>query len=325
MSRYKVFVTRPLPPVAEPLIERLREMCEVEIWHSMEEPAPTAEKIRALDGLTTYGHEPITDAMMASAPNLKVISNIGVGHDHIDSEAARRRGIAVGNTPGVLSGATADMTFALLLAGARLLGPSSRYVRARRWRSYDPNLFWGSEVHHSTIGIVGMGRIGYEVAKRARGFDMTILYYKRNRREDWERELGMRYAPLNELLEASDFVTLHAPMSPETEGMIGAAELKRMKRTAVLVNAARGGVVNHAALYEALTTGEIAAAALDVTEPEPLPLESPLIDLDNCFIAPHLGSATVETRLKMITMALENLTAGLNGKPLPYSALERTL
>ena len=322
MKQSRAYVTRPLPAEADPLIADLRERCDLEIWHSMETPAPTAEKIRTLDGLMTYGHEPITDAMMASAPNLKVISNIGVGHDHIDSEAARRRGIAVGNTPGVLSGATADMTFALLLAAARQIAPSSRYVRAGEWRSYDPNLFWGQEVNRAAIGIVGMGRIGFEVAKRARGFDMTVLYHKRTRREDWEAELGMRYAGLEELLRVSDFVTLHMPMSDETRGMIGAPELALMKPTAILVNAARGGVLDHDALYEALAGGQIGGAALDVTEPEPLPPDSPLLELDNCLIVPHLGSAAVETRMRMMRMAGENLLAGLNGEPLPYSVLE---
>ena len=222
----RVFITRPIP---DQILSKLEEICDVEMWHTSEIPAPTTEKIHELDGLLTYGHEPITDEMMASAPNLKVISNMGVGYDHIDTVAAKSRGIEVGNTPDVLSDTTADMTFALLLSIARNVVPSNGFVRSKQWTFYDPNIFWGQEIHHATIGIVGMGRIGYAVAKRALGFDMKVLYFKRNRRADWEEELGIEYATLDQLLESSDFVTLHPPMSSETHHLIGKKELVMMK------------------------------------------------------------------------------------------------
>ena len=312
----RVFITRPIP---DQILSKLEEICDVEMWHTSEIPAPTTEKIHKLDGLLTYGHEPITDEMMASAPNLKVISNMGVGYDHIDTVAAKSRGIEVGNTPDVLSDTTADMTFALLLGAARNVVPSNGFVRSRKWTFYDPNIFWGQEIHHATIGIVGMGRIGYAVAKRALGFDMKVLYFKRNRRADWEEELGIEYATLDRLLESSDFVTLHPPMSSETHHLIGKKELVMMKPNAILVNIARGGVVDHDALYHALVNGEIAGAALDVTEPEPINTNHPLLSLDNILICPHLGSATVQTRMKMAQMAHDNLISGLNGDLLPYS------
>lgn len=318
-NRPRVFITRPIPDAN---VAKLRETCDVEMWHTSAVSAPTSEKIGALDGLMTYGHELITDDMMATASDLKVIANVGVGYDHIDAEAARARGIDVGNTPGVLSDATADMTFALLLAAARNVVPGNRLVQAGDWQYYDPNILWGQDVHGSTLGIVGMGRIGYAVAKRAVGFDMKVLYNKRTRRPDWEAELGVEYAELDDLLSRSDFITLHPPMSDETRHLISTRELGLMKSRAVLVNIARGGVVDHDALYEAMRVGKIAAVALDVTDPEPIPADHPLLTLDNVLVVPHLGSATVQTRTKMVEMACENLLAGLNGDPLPYSVFE---
>ncbi|MEO2006349.1 MAG: D-glycerate dehydrogenase [Candidatus Poribacteria bacterium] len=315
-NRPRVFITRPIPDAN---VAKLRETCDVEMWHTSAVSAPTSEKIGALDGLMTYGHELITDDMMATASDLKVIANVGVGYDHIDADAARARGIEVGNTPGVLSDATADMTFALLLAAARNVVPGNRLVQAGDWQYYDPNILWGQDVHGSTLGIVGMGRIGYAVAKRALGFDMKVLYNKRTRRPDWEAELGVEYAELDDLLSRSDFITLHPPMSDETRHLISTRELGLMKSRAVLVNIARGGVVDHDALYEAMRVGKIAAVALDVTDPEPIPADHPLLTLDNVLVVPHLGSATVQTRTKMVEMACENLLAGLNGDPLPYS------
>ncbi len=312
----KIFITRPIPEKALAMIEA---ECEVDIWPTSEILPPTAERLPGLDGLVTYSHEPITAEMIASAPNLRVISNVGVGYNHIDAAAAKVQGVAVGNTPDVLSETTADTTFAQLLAAARHLIPASIYVQEKCWTCYDPNIFHGYDVHHATLGIIGMGRIGYEVAKRALGFDMRVLYYKRNRREDWETELGIEYASFDRLLEESDFITLHVPMTPETHHLIGKAEFQKMKPTAILVNIARGPVVDPAALYEALKTGEIARAALDVTEPEPIPTDDPLLTLDNALIFPHLGSSTLQTRTRMATMAAENLLAGLKGEPLPYS------
>jgi glyoxylate reductase len=256
---------------------------------------------------------------------LKAIAVVGVGYDHIDTRAARKRGIDIGNTPGCLEETTADMTFALMLAVARNLRAADTHIQSGAWTFHDPNIFWGTDVHHATLGIVGMGGIGREVAKRARGFDMRVLYNKRNRRPDWEDELGVIYASLDELLTESDFVTLHVPLGPETKHLIGERELKMMKSTAILVNIARGPVVDSRALYEALQNGEIAGAALDVTDPEPLPPEDPLLGLDKLLITPHLGSASVQTRTRMAEMAAQNLLAALRGEAMPFSVFSSPL
>ena len=320
MSRFKVFITRPIP---EEIRAKIAAECDVDMWHTSAILPPIAEKIPPLDGLMTYGHEPVSPEMIASAPNLKAISVVGVGYDHVHVDACKARGIAVGHTPGVLSDTTADMTMALLLAAARNIVPAYNHVQvAKEWKYYDPNILWGTDVHHSTLGIVGMGRIGYAVAKRARAFDMRVLYYKRERRPDWEQELGVEYVDMENLLEASDFVTLHVPLTEATTHLIGKAELGLMKKTAILINIARGPVVDHYALSDALKSGQIAGAAVDVTEPEPINTDHPLLALDNVIIAPHLGSATVQTRMKMATMAMENLLAGLKGEQLPYGVLQ---
>ncbi len=320
MSKFKIFITRPIP---EEIVEKLAAECDIDMWHTSAILPPIAAKIPPLDGLMTYGHEPVSPEMIATAPNLKAISVVGVGYDHVHVEACRARGIAVGHTPGVLSDTTADMTMALLLAAARNIVPAYNHVQvSKQWEYYDPNILWGTDVHHATLGIVGMGRIGHAVAKRAKGFDMRVLYYKRERRPDWERELGVEYARFEDLLQASDFVTLHVPLTEETTHLIGKAELTLMKNTAILVNIARGPVVDHSALYDALQEGQIAGAAVDVTEPEPINTDHPLLSLDNVLIAPHLGSATVQTRMKMATMAMENLLAGLKGEQLPYGVLQ---
>ena len=314
-SRPRVFVTRPIPDEA---IARIREHADVEMWPTSEHRPPNAEKIPALSGLLTYGHEQITAEMMDSAPLLKVISTLSVGYDHIDVNAARDRGIAVGHTPGVLSDTTADITFALLLGYARNIIPGRHLVHSRQWGFYDPNILWGHEVHHATIGIVGMGRIGLAVAKRALAFEMRVLYNRRERQPGLEAELGIEYADIDSLLAQSDFVTVHVPLTPDTRYMVNAAFFAKMKPNAVLVNVARGGVLDQNALYEALSNGTIAGAALDVTEPEPIDPNHPLLTLDNVLIVPHLGSATAATRLKMVTMSCDNLIAGLNGEPLPH-------
>ena len=320
MAAPKVFITRPIP---ESILKKIQAECNVDMWHTSAILPPIAERIPSLDGLMTYGHEPVTAEMFDTSPNLKVVSVVGVGYDHVDEDAARERGIALGHTPGVLSDTTADMTWALLLATARNVVPAYNHVHVnRQWNYYDPNILWGYDVHHSTIGIVGMGRIGYAVAKRALGFDMKVFYNKRERRPDWEKELGIEYMELEQLLKESDFVSLHVPLTDETTLMIGKPEFELMKQTAILINIARGPVVDHDALYEALTGGQIAGAAVDVTEPEPINTDHPLLDLENFLIAPHLGSATIQTRMKMATMATENLFAGLKGERLPYGVVQ---
>ncbi|HLV01598.1 MAG TPA: D-glycerate dehydrogenase [Acidobacteriota bacterium] len=309
----RVFVSRPIPETALSILEK---ECSVEMWHSSTVPPPISEKIRNVDGLLTYGHETVSREMMLESKRLKVISVLGVGYDHVDVEAATELGILVGNTPEILAGSAADLTFALLLAVARNIVPANHYVRTGQWTELDPSLFWGEEVHGSTLGIVGMGAIGRGVARRASGFSMKTIYFKRKRREDWESELGIQYASLSRLLRESDFVTLHLPLTTDTHHFIGRDELREMKSTAYLINVARGPVVDPDALYEALQSRQIAGAALDVTEPEPLPVDHPLLDLDNLLITPHIGTATRQTRHKMAELAVQNLLAGLKGEPL---------
>lgn len=286
---------------------------EVLSWESL-----LAGNDDSIEGIYTFGHPKLDGQMMDRVPNVKVISNYGVGVDHIALADAQQRGIPVGNTPEVLDGATADMGFCLLLAAARRLVEGDRYARGDSFTRYDPGFMLGREIHHAKLGIVGMGRIGLQVARRARGFDMAISYFNRRRRTLAEAEVGAVFEPLTELLETSDFVMLCVPLTAETTGLLGAAELRRMQPTATLVNISRGAVVDTQALTHALREKWIFSAGLDVTEPEPLPRDHPLLKLDNVVIAPHLGSATVQTRQRMSEMSVQNLLAGLAGRPLKH-------
>lgn len=272
---------------------------------------------QAAVAIVAYSHPNVDGTVMDSCPRLKVISNHGVGVDHIDVEAATERNIPVGNTPGCLDASTADMTMALILSVARNVVTGDHFARGPKFTHYDPSILIGQEVTGSTLGIVGMGRIGTEVARRARAFDMKILYHNRSRRPDVEADLGVEYCSLHNLLATSDFVSLNCPLTESTTGMIGADELATMKSSAILINMARGPVVQTQALYDALTHGVIAAAGLDVTDPEPLPRDHPLLSVENVIIAPHLGSASNRTRRKMMQMTVDNLIAGVEGRPLP--------
>lgn len=303
-----ILADSPLGRVVETLLQGHVTHCP---WSAA---ADNAERIV---GIYTYGHPTVDDALLSRLRHVRVISNFGVGVDHIDVAAATARGIPVGNTPGILDGATADQAFALLLAVGRRLVEGDRYARGPQFLHYDPSYMLGREVHGSTLGIVGMGRIGEQVAKRARAFDMTVLYHNRQRKPASEEQLGARYATLAELLAASDYIVLTVPLTAQTRGLIGRAELAMMKPTACLINVARGGVVDTMALTESLQSRTIYAAALDVTEPEPLPRDHPLLRLENVIIAPHLGSATEQTRRRMAELSVENLLAGLSGQPLP--------
>ena len=311
--RYKVLVFAEVEPY-KAVLPQIEAHCDIHRWvpgeSSMEEVLPQIE------GLFTYGHHKVDGDFMDRIPKLKVISNFGVGVDHIDLAAAQERGIPVGNTPNVLDGATADMTFALMLAAGRNVVSGDRFARSAEFTFYDPSFMLGQEIHSATLGIVGMGNIGLAVARRALAFDMEVIYHNRNRRPEAEAELGVRYAPLDELLAQADFVALNMPLTAETRNMIGARELGLMKPTAVLVNAARGGVVDHDALVEALRQQRIFAAGLDVTEPEPLPRNHPLLSMDNVVVMPHLGSATHQTRQAMADRSVGNLLAGLRGEEL---------
>ena len=267
-------------------------------------------------GLYTYGH-PVVDAeLLNRLPSLKVVSNYGVGVDHIRLPATSERGIPVGNTPGILDGATADMGMTLLLAAARRLAEGDRYARSPQFTRYDPGYMLGREVHSSTLGIIGLGRIGQQVAKRARAFDMRVIYHNRRRNDMGETAVGATYVTFDELLAQSDFVILCCPLTDETRGLIDANALAKMKPTAILINIARGPVVDTAALTQALHSRQIYAAGLDVTDPEPLPRNHPLLKLDNVTIAPHLGSATEQTRRQMAEISVENLLRGLRGQEL---------
>jgi len=306
------------PVMADGLPASLMEMLGPEIEILEWDDSPSSPALARAVAFITYGHPRVDGALMDRAPHLKVVSNHGVGVDHIDCDAARTRGILVGNTPGCLDAATADMTMALLLAAARNVVSGDRFARSPAFTHYDPSFMIGYEVSGSTLGIIGLGRIGKQVARRARAFDMKILYHNRNRDEAAERELGVTHVPLDQLLAESDFVTLNCPLTPQTTNLIGRRELALMKPTAILVNVARGGVVDHDALLAALKTRRIAAAALDVTSPEPLPRNHPLLELENLVIAPHLGSAANRTRRRMEEMTVLNLKAALAGEPLPW-------
>ena len=272
-----------------------------------------------VDGIYTYGHPHLDGAMLDRLPGVRVISNYGVGVDHINVPDATVRGIPVGNTPNILDGATADAGFALLLAAARRVVAGDRYARSSEFLQYDPGFMLGREAHSTTLGIIGLGNIGRQVARRARGFDMRVLYRNRRRRVREERELGVEYVTLDELLRQSDYVMLTCPLTEETRHLIDAGALRRMKPTATLINISRGPVVDTEALHEALRDGEIESAGLDVTEPEPLPRDHPLLGLENVTILPHLGSATIETRREMARISIENLKLGLKGEPLLHT------
>ena len=301
-------------PFLDLIYEKLGADCDIRIWAG--DGSDPAENLTNAEAIFIYGHPVFDGPVMDTMPNLRMISNFGVGVDHINLDDAIARGLPVGNTPGFVDGATADMSIALMMAAARNIIPGHNYARSPEFTHYDPNLLHGQEVYGSTIGIVGMGRIGKEVAKRAAGFDMKILYHNRNRDEEAEKALGATYMGFEELLKEADFVILNVPMTPQTRDMISHKELAMMKSTAILVNMARGGVVDHNALVEAMHNREIFCAALDVTEPEPLPRDHPLLTMDNVIIMPHLGSATTKSRWAMATRTVENLEAGLAGKPL---------
>ncbi|MFN8590039.1 MAG: D-glycerate dehydrogenase [Thermomicrobiales bacterium] len=312
----RVAVTRRIPEAG---LQMLRDKAEVRLWES--DLPPSRDELLALlagcDGALTLLTDRIDGELLDRNPSLRVVSNLAVGYDNIDVPAATERGVLICNTPGVLTNATADHTWALLLAAARRIPESIAYVREDKWKTWGPLLLLGQEVTGATLGIVGMGRIGKEVAKRARGFDMTVLAFDPIEDEAFAREYGVTYVPLDRLLAESDFVTLHVALTEETRHLIGAEQLRQMKPTAILVNAARGPVVDTEALVAALETGDILGAALDVTDPEPLPADHPLAWFPNCIVVPHTASATVQTRDRMATLAAANLLAGLQGERPP--------
>jgi glyoxylate reductase len=302
----RVFVTRELP---FPALERLEAEHEVDTWPG--DLAPPPDELRArtseADGLLSMVADRVDEALLDAAPNLRAIANYAVGTDNIDLEAAAARGLPVGNTPDVLTDATADLAFALILALARGIVSGAETVRAGEWRTWEPAGALGTDLAGATLAIVGRGRIGEAVARRAAGFGMEVVHSSRSS--------GL---PLDQLLGQADVISLHTPLTPDTRHLIDASALARMKPTALLVNTARGGIVDQDALREALMEGRIGGAALDVTEPEPLPGDHPLLDAPNLLVVPHLGSATRRTRARMAEMAVENLLAALDGRPMPH-------
>jgi glyoxylate reductase len=317
-DRPKVFVARKIPDDG---IDPVVAACDARVWED-DLPPPRAallDAIRGCDGVLTLLTDKVDDEFLdAAGPQLKVVSNYAVGFDNVDVPACTARGVAVGNTPGVLTETTADLAWALLMAAARRLPEGDRYVRDGKWKTWGPLLLLGPDVHGATIGIVGFGRIGQALARRAQGFGMTILYQDVHRASpEVEAEFGATFMPLEELLPRADFVSLHVNLTHDTHGLIDAEKLSWMKPTAVLVNTSRGPVVNGAALADALRSGQIFAAALDVTDPEPIAPDDPLVGLDNCLIVPHIASASRATRGKMAEMAAANLLAGVRGERIP--------
>ena len=310
----KIFITRIIPDCGLLLVKEHFTACD--IWSA--DMPPTREKllqrVRGVDGLLCLLTEKIDAELMdAAGPQLKVISSMSVGVDHIDVASATARGIPVGNTPGVLTDATADMAFALLFASARRVVDGEKYVRSGNWKTWNPKLLLGADFVGATLGIIGFGRIGRAVAKRAQGFDMRVIYYDPTSQPAY----GAQPVDLDTLLRESDFVSIHVPLTERTKHMVNADFLAKMKPNSILVNTSRGGVVDQAALYDVLKAKNIFAAALDVTDPEPLPTDNPLLELENCLIVPHLGSASQHTRDMMSLLAAENLIAGLKGERLP--------
>jgi glyoxylate reductase len=319
MAKPKVFVTRVIPEVG---LKMVMERCEAEVWPE-ETPPPyevILQKVKGCDGLLSLLTDRVDAHLMDEEPRLRVISQFAVGYDNIDLRAATERGIPVGHTPGVLTDTTADLAFTLLMTVARRVVEGVDYVRAGKWKTWGPTLLLGQDVHHATLGLIGFGRIGQGMARRASGFDMRVLYYDIRRREDLEQSMGVIYADLDTLLREADFVSIHTDLNPQTRHMINDEAFAKMKPSAILINSARGPIVDHEALYRALRDGKIAGAGLDVTEPEPLPPDSPLLSLPNCVVVPHIASASVKTRGKMAEMAAINLIAGLQGERLPHCA-----
>jgi glyoxylate reductase len=317
MPNPRVFVTRLIPDKG---LDMVRQVAGVEVW---QDPLPPPyetllQKVTGLDALLCLLTDKIDANLMdAIGPQVKVISQMAVGFDNIDVPAATACGIPIGNTPGVLTDTTADFAWALLMAAARRVVEGDKFTRAGQWKTWGPVDFLGPDITGATLGIVGFGRIGQGLAKRAQGFDMRLLYFDTQRYPEAEQTYGAQFVAMDTLLRESDFVSLHTVLSKETYHLMDDARLQLMKPSGILINTSRGPVVDPAALYRALASGTIAYAALDVTEPEPIKLDDPLLTLANIIIAPHIASASFQTRDKMATMAAANLIAGLHGERLP--------
>lgn len=316
MTKPYIFMTR---FVTDEVVDLLKKSYTVDVWNG-DKPIPKdilIEKAKKADAILSMLTDKIDKEVMEQANKLKVISNMAVGYDNIDIEFASEKGILVTNTPGILSETTADLTFALLMATARRICEANRYVLEGNWNSWSPMLLTGQDIFGSTLGIIGMGRIGEAVAKRAKGFNMNVLYYNRNRKTDIEKELGVKYQDFDELLKESDYVILLTPATPETKDLIGEREFSIMKPSASFINVSRGVNVDEEALYNALVNKEIWAAGLDVFKQEPIALDNPLLKLDNVVVLPHIGSASIKTRERMALMAAQNIKDILMGSKSP--------
>jgi glyoxylate reductase len=315
-ARPKVFVSRVIPDAG---LRRIREATDADVWT---DPLPPPRdvlrrEVAGCDGLVSLLTDRIDADLLDAAPRLKVVSNYAVGFNNVDVAAATARGVAVGNTPGVLTDATADLAFCLLIAGARRLVEGHQYTLSGKWKTCEPLGHLGEDLAGRTLGVIGMGRIGYALAKRCRGgWDMNVLYYDVHPSERAEQDLGARRVDLDELLRRSDFVSVHTDLNEQTRGLFNAERFRKMKPTAVFVNTARGPIVDEQALYQALREGTIFGAGLDVTDPEPPRPDNPLLTLPNVIVAPHIASATVGTRNAMAEICADNLLAGLAGQPL---------
>lgn len=308
----RIYVTRKLP---QPALDLLERNAQVTMWPGeLPPPRPVLLKeVAEIDGLLALLTDRVDEGLLRAAPRLRVVSNFAVGYDNIDVPAATSHNVLVCNTPGVLAETTADFAVTLLLAAARRVVDGALYVKEGRWRTWGPETLLGRDIYGSTVGLIGLGEIGLAVARRLRGFGVRLLYNTPSRKPDAERELGMTYAPVDELLRESDIVTLHCPLNDETYHLIDRDALESMKPEAILVNTARGPVIDTRALVEVLKRKPI-IAALDVTDPEPLPADHGLLTLPNALVVPHMASASVATRTRMALMAAENLLAGLRGE-----------
>jgi glyoxylate reductase len=317
-AKPRVLATRALPGGA---LDALAARCELAVWSERRVPsaAELAERARDADGLLCLLTDRVDAALLDACPRLVAVSSVSVGVDHVDLAAATSRGIPVGHTPGVLTETTADLAFALLLAAARRVAEADRFVRAGHWvpeRVWEPDMLLGRDVHGATLGLVGLGAIGRAMARRAAGFGMRVLGWSRTRRD----VAGVEWRGLGEVLAAADFVSVHVALTAETRGLLGAAAIAQIKPGAILINTARGGIVDEAALAAALRDGRLAGAALDVFEREPLDPASPLLALPNVVLAPHIGSASEATRARMAALAVRNLEAALAGERMPHCA-----
>ncbi|MFG6148165.1 2-hydroxyacid dehydrogenase [Halobacillus sp. B23F22_1] len=314
MTKPYIFITR---KISEELISPLKEHFEVQMWGS--ETTPVSKKVleeEALraDGLLTMLTDQVDEDLLQRASQLKIVANMAVGYDNIDVKAANKQNIIVTNTPDVLTDTTADLAFSLLLTTARRMIEAAEYVKKGEWENWSPFLLAGSDVHHKKLGIVGMGRIGETVAKRAKGFDMEVVYYNRSRKKDIEKKLNVRYEEWEELIETSDYVMCLVPLTSETKHLFNIQVFQQMKNSAIFINASRGATMNEEHLYQALTAGEIKGAGLDVFEQEPISSSHPLLSLRQVVCLPHIGSASVETREAMLQLSLSNLKNVLLGE-----------